>query len=1259
MFVYLLLLCMVCHALHLVEQHVDNTPFSLHFQEHDESLVKFSYALLSAHTLHHPPAISSHLSMNFFPSESYSSTVRRCDSPIPGTTTVRGFIDNLPLSSFTMSYCNGSVLLTCSIPELDQSFTVKSVPDSSYYLITKHQSSLQKRSCETLLPPDSNKDTDFVSSFSFEPHFSQNSERTIDLLIVYTPAARIWANNNGGLNNILAISVSNTMDALEDSGVSGSVNLVHHQEVAYSESGNMITDLVRVTFHRAYDPFGWEAQSGGYFMEEVHDIRSKYSADLVALWTHDTTSSSAGVAWLLTSTQGFPFFSFSVTSVQYATRTDVFTHELGHNLGLGHSIEQNFQPGPGIFSYSAGWRWKTSDSHWYNSIMSYSHGSYFDNGKTSTGVPVFSNPRLTYEGVPVGDEEEGDAVRSLGRTIPIVARYRNEIQSSINFDCQISNCVLSSSTVGHWFGTSVARVTGVFSARSGFITADDRFCYLNLFVDVPSVVKFDWKLESDHNENFGGLFLNDDVIAAITGWVGWRKMELQVPDAESVVYIAYFKFSNVIVGCDCLYVDNLQVFPAIYLFLSVNDTSHGSIETNSPQLVAINSDSDEIHVNPVFGYELSYWLINGTDILTSDPLVIRNVQGNTTAEAFFQLKTYSVDIESSVGGFTNPEGSQQVEHGDSLIVTAIPYHGYVFIQWNDQNTDNPRTIHDVQADLVITVEFTLIVYTVDIESSVGGFTNPEGSQQVEHGDSLIVTAIPDPGYVFIQWNDQNTDNPRTIHDVQADLVITAEFTLIVYTVDIESSVGGFTDPEGSQQVEHGDFLIVTAIPDPGYVFIQWNDQNTDNPRTIHDVQAVLVITAEFTLIVYTVDIESSVGGFTNPEGSQQVEHGDSLIVTAIPDPGYVFIQWNDQITDNPRTIHDVQADLVITAEFTLIVYTVDIESSVGGFTNLEGSQQVEHGDSLIVTAIPDPGYVFIQWNDQSTDNPRTIHDVQADLVITAEFTLIVYTVDIESSVGGFTDPEGSQQVEHGDSLIVTAIPDPGYVFIQWNDQSTDNPRTIHDVQADLVITAEFTLIVYTVDIESSVGGFTDPEGSQQVEHGDSLIVTAIPDPGYVFIQWNDQSTDNPRTIHDVQADLVITAEFEDASSSNLLTLIIFMSLVLLILFILLGFLQFGIQKLLEKEPTLPRNEKLCEMMTFPEDDDTPIDLEVDLPPTIMVEVEPSKHISGSDLSQQSDDDHSDDVDQVLSSQSEIDCKSDSKSEHSSCEQHVDDHFETL
>ncbi|KAL0249335.1 hypothetical protein GEMRC1_004567 [Eukaryota sp. GEM-RC1] len=238
-------------------------------------------------------------------------------------------------------------------------------------------------------------------------------------------------------------------------------------------------------------------------------------------------------------------------------------------------------------------------------------------------------------------------------------------------------------------------------------------------------------------------------------------MQLQAPDAESVVYIAYFKFSNSIVGCDCLYVDNLQVFPAVYVFLTVNDTAHGSLESDPVQLVAINSDSNEIHVNPVFGYELSYWLINGTDVLTSDPLVIKNVHGNTTAEAFFQLKTYSVDIQSSVGGSTDPQGSQQVAHGDSLIVTAIPDHGYVFIQWSDTNDENPRTIDDVQADLAISPEFTLVVYTIDIQSSVGGSTDPQ--------------AISDHSYVFIQWNDEIVDNPRTIQDVQADLVFSAEF----------------------------------------------------------------------------------------------------------------------------------------------------------------------------------------------------------------------------------------------------------------------------------------------------------------------------------------------------------------------------------------------------------------------------------------------------------------------------------------------------
>ncbi|KAL0229333.1 hypothetical protein GEMRC1_013951 [Eukaryota sp. GEM-RC1] len=305
----------------------------------------------------------------------------------------------------------------------------------------------------------------------------------------------------------------------------------------------------------------------------------------------------------------------------------------------------------------------------------------------------------------MGDEEEGDAVRSLGETIPIVARFRNDIKSSINFDCRISKCVLSSSTVGHWYGTSVDPDT--FAARSGLISADDRFSALYLIIDGPAVVKFDWKLESDEDENFGVLFLNDVIAAIITERIDWREIELQVPDAESVVYIAYYKFSTSSLGRDCLYVDNLQVFPSVYflVFLTVNDTDHGSLQSDSHQLVAINSDSNEIHVNPVFGYELSYWLINGTDILTSDPLVIRNVQGNTTAEAFFQLKTYSVDIESSVGGFTDPQGSQQVVHGDSLNITATPDHGFVFIQWSDENRNNPRIIDDVQSDLVITAEF--------------------------------------------------------------------------------------------------------------------------------------------------------------------------------------------------------------------------------------------------------------------------------------------------------------------------------------------------------------------------------------------------------------------------------------------------------------------------------------------------------------------------------------------------------------------------
>ena len=98
------------------------------------------------------------------------------------------------------------------------------------------------------------------------------------------------------------------------------------------------------------------------------------------------------------------------------------------------------------------------------------------------------------------------------------------------------------------------------------------------------------------------------------------------------------------------------------------------------------------------------------------------------------------------------------------------------------------------------------------------------------GDTAVLTATPNEGYVFTGWNDGNTENPRTV-TVTSDTVFTAIFTEAGTTPTITVTVNDATMGSATYTMD-GNTAVLTATPNEGYSFVIWNDGNTENPRTV-------------------------------------------------------------------------------------------------------------------------------------------------------------------------------------------------------------------------------------------------------------------------------------------------------------------------------------------------------------------------------------------------------------------------------------------
>ncbi|MHB8909623.1 MAG: M12 family metallo-peptidase [Syntrophales bacterium] len=357
------------------------------------------------------------LVLNLFPDTSYQATVDRVSVNVHGTITVRGRLQNYPLGYVLISTTGNVSLASVRVPELRLEYTIVYDPDSrAHYLLDSDPSKMDKlEDSPAVIPrppkPEEEQEINALQERVLRDQTANDSTATIDVMVVYTPAARQWAvANEGSITNTIAQAMEKGQLVADNSGTHFSVQLVHSAEVTYTESGNSEIDLYRLQ------------QSGDGYLDTVHALRNIYAADLVVLFTK--MEDTGGIGYLLDSAAGEPAYGFSITRVQQASWTYTTIHEIGHNMGMGHHKAQNFQAGPGLSSYSAGWRWTSTDRGLYCSVMTYEDGSYFSDGINHMRVAYFSNPAISYLGTSTGNATNGDNARTARETKAVIAAYR-------------------------------------------------------------------------------------------------------------------------------------------------------------------------------------------------------------------------------------------------------------------------------------------------------------------------------------------------------------------------------------------------------------------------------------------------------------------------------------------------------------------------------------------------------------------------------------------------------------------------------------------------------------------------------------------------------------------------------------------------------------------------------------------------------------------------------------------------------------------
>ena len=223
---------------------------------------------------------------------------------------------------------------------------------------------------------------------------------TIDLLVVYDKTLEAEYGSESAAFERIDHIIATSNQSLIDSGVNMELRVVHKQ--LFDDESEVHVKISAIA-----------AAEGIY--STIPELRDQYGGDLVTVLTAQP-GQGCGIAYLGGSNREGHMSGSAVvnaSSVVFDGCDDMTVlHEVGHNMGLGHSAEQG---DTGTFNWSRGYG--VVDD--FYTVMAYF--SAFSSDDWPVQMQVLSNPEvLSCNGQPCGRPIDGDEPANAAKTLEVV-----------------------------------------------------------------------------------------------------------------------------------------------------------------------------------------------------------------------------------------------------------------------------------------------------------------------------------------------------------------------------------------------------------------------------------------------------------------------------------------------------------------------------------------------------------------------------------------------------------------------------------------------------------------------------------------------------------------------------------------------------------------------------------------------------------------------------------------------------------------------
>lgn len=445
---------------------------------------------------------------------------------------------------------------------------------------------------------------------------------------------------------------------------------------------------------------------------------------------------------------------------------------------------------------------------------------------------------------------------------------------------------------------------------------------------------------------------------------------------------------------------------------------------------------------PGYGYSFAGWVNQNDELVSTETPFTFQVTEDTVLTATVNPLPYYVSVDVADDENGNYPGHAFVNEADASFqypyltevesqLTAEPAYGYVFANWTNVNGETVELPMVLTKDTVLTANFAKTQFTVtgSVDADYRMMGRVAGTAAADYLEYVTLTANENTGYNFSKWVDAEGNdidfnaeyedplshftypiyiaNGSNSIDVLAseDRTVKAVYDYEYYTVAVATndvamgnvSING--DFVASKELAYSQTVTLDASAKEHYHFVEWQDENTDNPRTFILTEPV-TYTATFAIDRHNVTFEYAENKVESISGDGEYDYGTNVTVDITAAYGFTFMGWStdgENIIDaNNEYTFTLEGDIKLMPVFSTNQYTVTVANADAAMGTVEGDATVDYEGTTTIKATANYGYDFVNWTnnlngDVLTDAEATVQ-VLDNITYTAHFTEHAYVI---------------------------------------------------------------------------------------------------------------------------------------------------------------------------------------------------------------------------------------------------------------------------